>query len=89
MPPKIYNVKNAKKAKKAKKPIFFKAQTPRVRPRRPILPPWAGQKWVGGGGPPRGVTIKLPDVESEVEFEVEFKASKTSEIFQHHPRKGF
>ena len=60
MPPKIYNAKNAKKAKKAKRPTFFKAQTPRVRPRRPILPPWAGQKRVGGGGPPRGVTIRRP-----------------------------
>ena len=43
--------------KKLKRPTFFRVHTPRVRPRRAILPPWAGQKRVGGGGPPRGVTI--------------------------------
>ena len=29
-----------------------------------------GPKRGGGGGPPRGVTIKLPDVESEVEIKL-------------------
>ena len=28
--------------------------------RRPILSQWPGHKWVGGGGPPRGVSIRRP-----------------------------
>ena len=36
---------------------IFEVQTPRVRPRRLILLPWAGQEKVGGGGPPRKITI--------------------------------
>ena len=43
-------------------PTFFEVQAPRVRLQRLVLPPWAGQKRVGGGGPPRGVTIRItPD----------------------------
>ena len=60
MPPKIFNAKKAKRAKKAKKANLLQDATPRVRPRRLILPPWAWQKRVGGGGPPRGVTIRRP-----------------------------
>ena len=88
MPPEIYNAKNAKKATRLRRLTFFGVHTPRVQPRRAILPPQAWLKRVGGGGPPRGVTIKLPDVESEVEFEVEFEASKTSEIFQLSSTRG-
>ena len=36
-------------------PTFFEVQAPRVRLQRLVLPPWAGQKRVGGGGPPRGL----------------------------------
>ena len=78
MPPEIYNAKNAKKATRLRRLTFFGVHTPRVRPRRAILPPWAGLKRVGGGVPPRGVTIKLPDVESEVGTEVESKVKSNS-----------
>ena len=40
-------------------PTFFEVQAPRVRLQRLVLPPWAGQKRVGGGGPPRGASIFL------------------------------
>ena len=59
MPPKIYNAKNAKiaknakKAKKAKNANLLQSATQSAT----ILPPWAGQKRVGGGGPPRGASI--------------------------------
>ena len=52
MPKMLKNAKNAKKAN------HLQGAMPRVRPRRLILLPWAGQEKVGGGGPPRGVTIK-------------------------------
>ena len=52
--------KMPKMLKMLKRPTIFKVQTPRVRPRRPILPQRPGQKRVGGGGPPRGVTIRRP-----------------------------
>ena len=54
-PPKM--PKRLKMLKRLKRLTFFRVHTPRVRPRRAILPPWAGQKRVGGGGPPPGVTI--------------------------------
>ena len=51
-------LKMPKMLKMLRRPTMFEVQTPRVQPRRPILLPWAGQEKVGGGGPPRGVTIK-------------------------------
>ena len=39
-------------------PTIFEVQTTWVRSRTLILPQWPRQKKVGGGGPPRGVTIK-------------------------------
>ena len=44
--------------KRLRRLTIFKVQTPRVQSRRPILSQWPGQKRVGGGGPPRGVTIE-------------------------------
>ena len=51
--------KMPKMLKMLRRQTIIEVQTPRVQPRRPILLPWAGQEKVGGGGPPRGVTIKL------------------------------
>ena len=65
-PPKM--PKRLKMLKKLKRPTFFRVHTPRVRPRRAILPPWAGKKRVGGGGPPRGVTIKISE---ELDFHMQ------------------
>ena len=73
-----------KKATRLRRPTFFRVHTPRVRPHRAILPAWAGQKRVGGGGSPRGVTIKLPDIESEVEFKVESKGWPKGLIMASH-----
>ena len=50
--------KMPRRLKMLKKLTFFRVQ-PRVRQRRPSLPPWAGQKRVGGGGPPRGASILI------------------------------
>ena len=52
--------KMQKMLKMLRRQTIIEVQTPRVQPRRPILLPWAGQEKVGGGGPPRGVTIRRP-----------------------------
>ena len=62
--------KMPKMLKRLRRPTFFRVHAPRVQPRRAILPPQAWLKRVGGGGPPRGVSIKLPDVESKVEIKL-------------------
>ena len=60
-------------------PTFFEVQAPRVRLQRLVLPPWTGQKRVGGGGPPRGVTIesaviRLTDVQACGVLRAKFQA---------------
>ena len=66
IPPEIYNAKNAKNdknakhAKNAKNANHFRNANPGVQSRRPILSQWPGHKWGGGGGPPRGVSIRRP-----------------------------
>ena len=60
IPPAIDTANNAKMLKGLRRLTICRVQTPRVRPRRSVLSQWPRPKRVGGGGPPRGVTIRRP-----------------------------